>query len=111
MNWISALKQFNANSNTWCVPKKGTPEYKKVRDIMAGKKPEENKTTEYYQRGDIIRVLNDLVHIDKVSKKLDSLKYHSDKMDYLTELDKRIPRDPAKFYKMKPINFFPYGLY
>jgi hypothetical protein len=108
MNWISALKQFNANSNTWCVPKKGTPEYKKVRDIMAGKKPEE---TEYYTKTQIFPVLNALIKDDKVSKKLDSLKYHSDKMDYLTELDKRIPMDPAKFYKIPAKNFFLHGLY
>jgi hypothetical protein len=32
--WILALKQFNHGKNTWCVAKKGTPEYAQVREIM-----------------------------------------------------------------------------
>ena len=111
MNWISALKQFNANSNTWCVPKKGTPEYMKVRDIMAGKKPEEKKETKYYSKDEIFFALDKLMKNSKIYDELRSLDYHSEKMDYLTGLDKRIPPDPAKFYKVPAKKFFPYGLY
>jgi hypothetical protein len=110
MNWISALKQFNANSNTWCVPKKGTPEYMKVRDIMAGKK-QEKKETEYYSKDQIFPALDKLMNNSKIYDKLYSFDYHSEKMDYLMGLDKRIPKDLTKFYNVPAKKFFPYGLY
>ena len=31
-----ALKQFNKNKPNWCIPKKGTKDYKKVMEIMEG---------------------------------------------------------------------------
>ena len=38
MNWLQALKMFNKDhKGTWCIPKKDTPEYKTVVDIMNGK--------------------------------------------------------------------------
>ena len=38
MNWLQALKVFNRDhKGTWCIPKKDTPEYKTVVDIMNGK--------------------------------------------------------------------------
>ena len=38
MNWLQALKIFNKDhKGTWCIPKKDTPEYKTVVDIMNGK--------------------------------------------------------------------------
>ena len=33
--WLRALKIFNKGRKKWIVPKKGTPEYKKVKQIMA----------------------------------------------------------------------------
>ena len=36
--WIEALKEYNKGSNSWCVVKKGTPEYDKVKKIMENKK-------------------------------------------------------------------------
>ena len=38
--WIDALKIWNdsnKHSGTWCIPKKGTKEYDKVKGIMEGK--------------------------------------------------------------------------
>ena len=29
--WIEALKEYNKGSNSWCIVKKGTPEYDKVK--------------------------------------------------------------------------------
>jgi flagellar biosynthesis GTPase FlhF len=40
MKWIEALKQYNAGKS-WCVPRKGTPEYDEVKKIMNRTKPEE----------------------------------------------------------------------
>ena len=38
MKWLDALKIFNKDhQGAWCIPKKGTPEYKTVVDIMNGK--------------------------------------------------------------------------
>ena len=38
MKWLDALKIFNRDhKGTWCIPKKDTPEYKTVVDIMNGK--------------------------------------------------------------------------
>ena len=40
MKWIDALKKWNSqkgNSDAWCIPKKGTKEYDKVKGIMEGK--------------------------------------------------------------------------
>jgi len=50
--WIDALKKFNFNKESWCVPRKGTADNDKVRRIMKGeaaaasspvKKPAEKK--------------------------------------------------------------------
>ena len=38
MKWLDALKIFNReHTGKWCIPKKGTPEYQTVVDIMNGK--------------------------------------------------------------------------
>ena len=38
MKWLDALKIYNKDHNgAWCIPKRGTPEYKTVVDIMNGK--------------------------------------------------------------------------
>ena len=38
MKWLDALKIFNRDhQGAWCIPKKDTPEYKTVVDIMNGK--------------------------------------------------------------------------
>ena len=40
MKWIEALKVYNAGKS-WCVPRKGTPEYDEVKKIMNRTKPAE----------------------------------------------------------------------
>jgi hypothetical protein len=42
MKWIEALRVWNTTSNCggWTVPRKGTPEYLQVRELMARAKPE-----------------------------------------------------------------------
>jgi hypothetical protein len=40
MKWIEALKVFNQGKGTWCVARKGTPEYDEVKRIMNSSKPE-----------------------------------------------------------------------
>ena len=38
MKWLDALRIFNKDhTGTWCIPKRDTPEYKTVVDIMNGK--------------------------------------------------------------------------
>ena len=38
MKWLDALKIYNKDHNgAWCIPKRDTPEYKAVVDIMNGK--------------------------------------------------------------------------
>ncbi len=34
MKWIEALKEWNTGKGTWCIPRKGTPEYDEVRRLM-----------------------------------------------------------------------------
>lgn len=34
MKWIEALKQWNADKDTWCIPRKGTKEFLEVMAIM-----------------------------------------------------------------------------
>lgn len=35
MSWVKALKEWNANNPTWCVPRKGTKEHAEVMAIVA----------------------------------------------------------------------------
>ena len=38
MKWLDALKIYNKDYNgAWCIPKKDTPEYKTVVEIINGK--------------------------------------------------------------------------
>ena len=34
MNYLEALKIYNKGQNSWCSPRKGTPEYYMVKSIM-----------------------------------------------------------------------------
>ncbi len=34
MKWIETLKKFNAGKGEWCIPRKGSREYKEVLSIM-----------------------------------------------------------------------------
>ena len=36
--WMEALKEYNKGSNSWCIVKKGTSEYDKVKNIMEKQK-------------------------------------------------------------------------
>jgi hypothetical protein len=36
MKWVEDLKKFNAGKEPWCIPRKGTREYKEVLSIMTG---------------------------------------------------------------------------
>ena len=36
--WIEALKEYNASKGMWCLPKKGSEEYKEVMAIVSRKK-------------------------------------------------------------------------
>ena len=46
LSWIQALKKWNGNKGTWCIPKKGTIEYNEVKKLM--KPEEEKKSPEVY---------------------------------------------------------------
>jgi hypothetical protein len=41
--WIAALRQFNHGAGAWCIPRKGSEEYAKVRAIMGHMKDAKNK--------------------------------------------------------------------
>jgi len=41
--WIKALKEFNQNKGMWCMPKKGTSDYLKVKKIMERMKKTDTK--------------------------------------------------------------------
>jgi len=43
MRWIDALKEWNAGSAKWCIPKKGTEAYDAVRALMGPKAEKEKK--------------------------------------------------------------------
>ena len=40
MKWIEALKVYNQGKGSWCIARKGTPEYDEVKRIMGHSKPE-----------------------------------------------------------------------
>jgi hypothetical protein len=40
--WITALKEYNSNKKTWCVPKKDSQDYNEVKKIMEKLKSGEN---------------------------------------------------------------------
>ena len=42
--WIDALKQFNHEKGAWCIPRKGSEDYDKVRALMGGKAVKDAKT-------------------------------------------------------------------
>ena len=39
MKWITALKKFNESKPSWCIPRRNTPDHKRVLDIMKGNTP------------------------------------------------------------------------
>ncbi len=41
-SWINGLKRYNSGKGTWCIPKKGTPEYYEV--LSMGKKKDAELT-------------------------------------------------------------------
>ena len=43
MKWIEALKEWNKDKGTWCIPRKGSPEYDQVRALMGPAKTEDKK--------------------------------------------------------------------
>jgi hypothetical protein len=56
-SWIAALKTYNARQPAWCIPRKGTDEYNKVRKIMSGektKKPKILKQVDSFKKQDDI---------------------------------------------------------
>ena len=36
IGWIDALRQWNAGSPSWCIPRKGTPAYDSIMRIRKG---------------------------------------------------------------------------
>lgn len=34
MNYIDALRKYNEGDDKWCVPRKGTEDYLKIRSMM-----------------------------------------------------------------------------
>ena len=34
MNWIQALKEWNSGKDKYCIPRKGSPDYEEVRELM-----------------------------------------------------------------------------
>ena len=66
MNWLQALKIFNKDhKGTWCIPKKDTPEYKTVVDIMNGK---HMRRQEKIQGSGLIDVFGELYNKNKAFK-------------------------------------------
>jgi tRNA-dihydrouridine synthase len=56
-SWIAALKTYNSRQPAWCIPRKGTDEYNKVRKIMSGektKKPKILKQVDSFKKQDDI---------------------------------------------------------
>ena len=56
-SWIAALKTYNSRQPAWCIPRKGTDEYNKVRKIMNGektKKPKILKPVDSFKKQDDI---------------------------------------------------------
>lgn len=56
-SWIAALKTYNSRQPAWCIPRKGTDEYNKVRKIMNGektKKPKILKQVDSFKKQDDI---------------------------------------------------------
>ena len=47
MRWVDALKEWNGTkSGTWCIPRKGSEQYKEVRAIMDKSKEKAKKIDE-----------------------------------------------------------------
>ena len=65
MKWLDALKIFNKDhQGAWCIPKKGTPEYKTVVDIMNGK----HMRRQEIQGSGLIDVFGELYNKNKAFK-------------------------------------------
>ena len=66
MKWLDALKIFNRDhTGKWCIPKKGTPEYQTVVDIMNGK---HMRRQEKIQGSGLFDVFGKLYNMDKARK-------------------------------------------
>ena len=53
MRWVDALKIFNKDRGSWCIPRKNTVEYKEVIDIMKGKSKTKTKEATEATKGQL----------------------------------------------------------
>ena len=81
-SWIAALKTYNSRQPAWCIPRKGTDEYNKVRKIMSGEKTKKPKI---------------LKQVDSFKKQDDSFK----KQDDIYEEPRNIQRTPTAVINTK----------
>lgn len=60
--WIEALKEWNTKrGGVWCVPKKGSPEYEQVREIMTKQTPVAQKAIQTLKKGKVAEFLKKAV--------------------------------------------------
>ena len=58
--WITALKEYNSNKKTWCVPKKDSQDYNEVKKIMEKiKSGDNNKGGEIISNQEIKQLKSD----------------------------------------------------
>lgn len=47
-SWIKALAKYNAGKGDWCIPRKDSPDYYKVKALMKPPKPRRVKVIRQY---------------------------------------------------------------
>ena len=83
--WIQALKEYNKGNGAWCLPRKGTKEYEKVRQIMDAlkgvktnkkQKEETNNKTPSKGRMEYLKKAKRQGLINELDDLLTSARYH-----------------------------------
>jgi len=71
--WIAALRQFNTDKGAWCIPRKGSEDYDKVKVLMGHMKDAKNKPVkaESAKKAEIVEKHEDMAkkEIAKLEKK------------------------------------------
>jgi len=99
--WIEALKTYNSRQPAWCIPRKGTDEYNKVRKIMSGEK------TKIPKKLKVVDSLKQKVGMTDVPQDVMNLMGNylgtKDKAQF-NQVNKNVKLDYSKEEKIKKIN-------
>jgi hypothetical protein len=73
MKWIEALRMWNSSQSKWSIPKKGTDDYKEVRALMDGVKPDLKPTKKKTPKKSKAKKADDFEKLEEVTVEFDGM--------------------------------------